>query len=76
MVYIYTLHNYIHVLPCILVKCEQYMYMYMYMCVAVNLIIFFFYREEVTEIMKDKSDGSFLIRDAARIPGSYTLTLR
>ncbi len=33
-------------------------------------------REEVTEIMKDKPDGSFLIRDAARIPGSYTLTLR
>ena len=26
--------------------------------------------------MKDKPDGAFLIRDAARLPGYYTLTLR
>lgn len=33
-------------------------------------------REDVTEIMKDMHDGAFLVRDAARVPGYYTLTLR
>ncbi len=33
-------------------------------------------REEVTEIMKDAPNGSFLVRDAARVAGYYTLTLR
>lgn len=30
----------------------------------------------MTEIMKDMHDGAFLVRDAARVPGYYTLTLR
>ena len=33
-------------------------------------------REDVTEIMKDMHDGAYLVRDAARVPGYYTLTLR
>lgn len=33
-------------------------------------------REDVTNIMKDMPDGSFMVRDAARVPGYYTLTLR
>ena len=30
----------------------------------------------MTEIMKDMHDRAFLVRDAARVPGYYTLTLR
>lgn len=33
-------------------------------------------REEVTDIMKDMPNGAFLIRNAARVAGYYTLTLR
>lgn len=35
-----------------------------------------YFREDVTNIMKDMPDGSFLVRDAARVPGYYTLILR
>lgn len=33
-------------------------------------------KEEVTGLMRDQPDGSFLVRDAARVPGHYTLTLK
>ena len=36
----------------------------------------FICREDVTNIMKDMPDGSFMVRDAARVKGYYTLTLR
>ena len=33
-------------------------------------------REDVTYHMKDAPEGSFLVRDAARVAGYYTLTLK
>ena len=33
-------------------------------------------REEVIDIMKSYPDGSYLVRDSARVPGEYTLTLK
>lgn len=33
-------------------------------------------KEDVTDIMKDMPNGAFLVRDAARVAGYYTLTLR
>ena len=30
----------------------------------------------MVDIMRGRPDGSFLVRDSARVPGEYTLTLK
>ena len=30
----------------------------------------------MVDVMQGLSDGSFLVRDSARVPGEYTLTLK
>lgn len=37
---------------------------------------FFYFRETVSERLKDQGDGVFIVRDSRRFPGEYTLTLR
>ena len=38
--------------------------------------VFFYFRETVSERLKDQEDGVFIVRDSRRFPGEYTLTLR
>ena len=33
-------------------------------------------REEVVDIMRGLPDGSYMVRNSARVPGEYTLTLK
>ena len=45
-------------------------------CVVVVLCPCHYCREDVDDIMHGRPDGSFLVRDSARVPGEYTLTLK
>ncbi|EDV22548.1 uncharacterized protein TRIADDRAFT_17867, partial [Trichoplax adhaerens] len=33
-------------------------------------------KEDVTEKLKNTPEGSFMVRDASKVPGEYTLTLK
>ena len=41
-----------------------------------DIPVFFYFRETVSERLKDQEDGVFIVRDSRRFPGEYTLTLR